>query len=35
MISLFIVWCLCRAAAMADRYAQELCEKGGTGKCTL
>lgn len=35
MITLFIVWCLCRSAAMADRHAEELYKKGGTGKCTL
>ena len=31
MILLFIVWCLCGAAAIA----QKLLEKGGTGKCIL
>ena len=35
MILLFIVWCLCGAAAIADEYAQKLLEKGGTGKCIL
>ena len=35
MILLFIVWCLCRAAALADERAQKLLEKGGTGNCIL